>query len=300
VRIGGLTFFRRKGKGHSAMFGQRARQRRIGKYLQSAAKLGCLLALLVSSVGQAHSQTSDDLFNDGILHEIRLTVNPGDWSQLKADFRKDTYYKANFSWRGIDVNDIGIRSRGTGSASGDKPYLGLDFTKYVSSQRFLGLTAFRLKNALQDASFVHDRLSMMLFRRMGLPAPREAYAKLFINGQYAGLYIIFEEMDANFLNRAYGESAGYFYQFSWVKEFNFEFLGDDPANYAPTMFEPKTRKTAYDPATIVAMVKAINQSSDANFVAAVSEFIDLKECGCNMWPWSNTFRNSTACSDTKA
>ena len=112
---------------------------------------------------------------------------------------------------------------------------------------------------------------------MGLPAPREAFAKLFINGQYAGLYIIIEEMDANFLNRAYGESAGYFYQFSWVREYNFEDLGDDPANYAPGMFEPKTRKTAYDPATIVAMVKAVNQSSDAKFLASVSEFIDLKE-----------------------
>ncbi|MSO19005.1 MAG: hypothetical protein EXQ56_00845 [Acidobacteria bacterium] len=238
-----------------------------------------VLSFLLAPAGwaQTASQTSEALFDDSVVHEIHLTMAPADWAQLKANFRADTYYQANFSWSGQQVQRIGVRSRGNGSASGEKPYLGLDFSRYVSSQRFLGLSAFRLKNALQDWSFVHDRLSMALFRRMNIPAPREAFAKVFMNGDYIGLYIIIEEMDTNFLNRVYGESAGYLFQFSWVREYNFEFLGNDPANYAPNMFEPKTRKTSYDPATLVAMIRAINQSSDANFIAAVSEYIDLKE-----------------------
>src|SRR3990172_11303240 len=87
-------------------------------------------ALLLAMGSPAAAQTSDKLFDNSVLHEIRLTINPADWSQLKANFRESTYYRADLSWRGMVVNNIGVRSRGTGSASGIKPYLWLDFKRY--------------------------------------------------------------------------------------------------------------------------------------------------------------------------
>lgn len=234
------------------------------------------VALLLAMGSPAAAQTADELFDNSVLHEIRLTLNPSDWAQLKAHFTESTYYPADMSWRGIVVEKIGIRSRGTGSASGIKPYLGLDFKQYVKNQRFQGLASLRLKNAWQDPSFLHERLSMLLFRRMGMPAPREAYARLYVNDQYAGLYEMMEEIDESFLQRVFGEDTGYLYNYQWSDEYHFEFLGEDPALYAPAKFDPKTRKSDYDPATIVEMVRTINQSPDDTFVRQVSEFLDLK------------------------
>ena len=64
----------------------------------------------------------------------------------------------------------------------------MDFDRYTSDQKFLGLKSFVLRNNTQDASNMHERLSMLLFRRLGLPASREAHTKLYINNEYAGLY----------------------------------------------------------------------------------------------------------------
>jgi spore coat protein CotH len=60
----------------------------------------------------------------------------------------------------------------------------LDFDRFAAGRRFLGLAALVLDNAWQDPSFVRESVTMALFARMGQPAPRESYARLFINGTY--------------------------------------------------------------------------------------------------------------------
>ena len=55
------------------------------------------------------------------------------------------------------MRNAGIRSRGTGSRSGAKPGLRLDFDRYKSDQRFLGLKSLVLRNSTQDATNMHER-----------------------------------------------------------------------------------------------------------------------------------------------
>jgi len=231
--------------------------------------------LLLAISSPAVAQTADELFDDSVLQEIRLTVSPDDWNQFKINYMASTYYSADISWRGIEVQNIGIRHRGTGSRSGTKPYLGLKFDQYTKGQQFLGLSSLRLKNVIQDPSFLHDRLSMLLFRQRGIPAPREAYARLYVNDEYRGLYLIIEEVDNKFLDRVFGEHGGCLYSYNWVGEYHFEYLGDDPALYAPDRFEPKSCQSETDPAALVEMIRTVNQASDENFPGEVSEFLDL-------------------------
>ena len=103
-----------------------------------------LAALLLGSVARTHAQDTAPLdaaalFDDGQLQEIRLVVNPRDWADLKANFQSNTYYAAYFIWRDRVVKNVGIRSRGTGSRSGSKPGLRVDFNRFDESQHFLGL-----------------------------------------------------------------------------------------------------------------------------------------------------------------
>ena len=48
--------------------------------------------------------------------------------------------------------------------------------------------------------------SMQLFKRLGLVAPREIFARLFVNNAYAGLYAIVESIDKTFVAaKSFGE-----------------------------------------------------------------------------------------------
>ena len=150
-------------------------------------------------------------FNDDVVQEVRLTLNSKDWSALKANFGSNTFYPCQLTWQGITLKNVGIRSRGNGSRSGTKPGLRVDIDHYAPGQRFLTVKSFVLRNNTQDASNMHERLAMKLLGRMDFAAPREAFARLYVNNTFSGLYTIVEAIDKPFLTRAMGENDGYLY-----------------------------------------------------------------------------------------
>ena len=78
-----------------------------------------------------------------------------------------------------DGTSVGLSSR-----DATKPGLRVDFDRYVTDQKFLNLKSFALRNNTQDASGMHERLSMALARKIGiLEVPREAHTKLYINNE---------------------------------------------------------------------------------------------------------------------
>jgi spore coat protein CotH len=235
-------------------------------------------AAAIALAGPCAGQTAADFYSDSVLHEIHLDVHPNDWRQLQENYLDNTYYPANFRWRDISIPDVGIRSRGRGSRSPLKPNLRVDFNRFEDGQKFLGLKSFNLKANNQDASMMRERISMLLFDRMGIATPREAYARVFVNGTFFGLYNIVESIDKDFLKRVFGEDEGYLYEwkpFGVDPGYRFQYLGPEPELYSPAMFDPVTHEKDPDPKPLVEMIAAINQSSDAEFVDAVGAYLDL-------------------------
>lgn len=222
--------------------------------------------------------SSDTLFDGSVLQEVRLTVSSRDWETLKAHYLEDTYYQADFRWRDQVVRNVGIKSRGSGSRSGTKPGLKVDFKRYVSGQTLLGLTSLVLRNNTQDPSNMNERLSMLLFQRMNFPAPREAYARLYVNDEYAGLYTVVEPIDKPFLKRTYGEDRGYLYSYDYpdgMAPFYFDDRGSDPAAYVPLPFKPETHESDPRPEFIEQWVRAANEPSTALFPSEIAEHMDV-------------------------
>src|SRR5258706_16395706 len=88
-----------------------------------------LALLLSSSLPSAFAQTQADFFNDTVLNDVKITMNPGDWATLKKNYLDNTYFPAVFQWRNIIVDDIAVRSRGTGSRSPIKHGLRVDYNQ---------------------------------------------------------------------------------------------------------------------------------------------------------------------------
>jgi spore coat protein CotH len=245
----------------------------------SLAVASSVLATAVAS-GQALPGTDvAALFDDSLLHEFRLVVNPRDWADLKASYQLDTYYPAHVAWRGQIVRNVGIRSRGTGSRSGTKPGLRVDFNRFDPTQHVLGLKSVVLRNHVQDPSQLHERVAMRLFARAGLPAPREAHVRLFVNDEYAGLYAVVEAVDKMFLADRFGQDDGFLYEYDsdpGDAPYRFEDRGPLPSAYSPKPFKPVTHERDPDARPIADLARAIAHTPDSDFKRVVSEFLDLE------------------------
>jgi uncharacterized protein (TIGR03437 family) len=243
--------------------------------MRSAIFLLSAAVLSISSNTLSARNTSHLFFDDGNIQDVYLTVDPADWAALRQNYLDNTYYKANFTWNGTSL-DIGIRSRGHGTRSPEKPNLDLNIDKYKKKQTFLGIAFLVLKGSNSDASMMRERLALRVIERMGLTAPREAYARLFINGEFFGLYVASEHEDEDFLERNFGESGGFLYEFKANKPFFFNYLGEDPTLYSPVLFDPKTHEDDPDPQPIIDMVRTVNEASDSDFVSAISKYLNPK------------------------
>ena len=236
-----------------------------------------LFVLLAPAVARA--QPPDEFFDSRTIHDIRLYVNSRDLAELRARYLEDVYVPADFEWRGIRVRNVGVRVRGLGTRSAIKPGLRIDFNRYTAEQAFLGMSALVLDNALKDPSLLRERISMAFIKRMGQPAPRESFGRVYINGSYEGLYTLVEEVDSAFLARELGDGLGYLFEHKFIDGFYGEFLGEDYAPYK-LRFAAKTHElegdyTLYAP--IRELFREVNQDVDSVWRERVSWFVDLPQ-----------------------
>ena len=231
-----------------------------------------------SAFAQAPPDPSDVFFDDSVIHEIRLNINSRDWESLKIHYLDNDYYTCDFRWRDQVARNIAIRSRGTGSRSGIKPGLRVDFDRNVTGQKFLGLKSVILRNDTQDPSTMRERISMLFFRRMGLPASRGAHTRLFVNNAYVGLYTIVESVDKTFLKKTFNENDGWLYKYDYNTDdtpYYLEYRGSNANLYVPHPFKPETRENEPPSQPIADMIRIINQDSDAIFRTTIARYLDL-------------------------
>lgn len=244
-------------------------------------RLSTFLVLACCIAGPARAAdepTSAAVFDDTTVHEIRFELNSRDWSTLQARYLENTFYPADISVDGYTVRNVGIRSRGTGSRDARKPGLRVTFDEYVDDQTFAGLKGLVLDNFRQDPGMMKEGLSMALYARMGLAAPRVAHARVYINGNYLGLYAVIEPIDKRFLRRTLGEDTGYLYEFEWSGAYHFEWLGGDPLRYEG-MFESETRESEPAPQRMSTLVQAINattRESTSAWERTMSRYFDFE------------------------
>jgi spore coat protein CotH len=251
--------------------------------MKRAATILAALLLTFAPAPPAAAQTAEDLFSRTELQRVDLWVHSADWAKLRAEFQTNTYYPADMTWNGITVRNVGIRSRGRGSRSSNKPGLRVDFDRYTVAQRFLGLKSLVLDNVTQDASGIHEAVAMAFYGRLGIPAPRTLHTRLYVNNEYAGLYVIVESVDKELLARVFGvigedtQNDGYLYEFKWMDDWKFGYLGDTLTEYKlrfePTTHESKGDEELYRP--IETLVRLANQTPTDRLSTDLAPKLDI-------------------------
>jgi spore coat protein CotH len=238
-------------------------------------RLAVVALVPVSLARAASSFAGDPAFQQGVLHETRIEIDPSDWRALQENYRENQYYAADLTIDGETVRQVGLRSRGSASRNSLKPALKVDFNKFVAGQEYHGYKTLVLDNLVQDASMLRERLAFQVFEAMGLPAPQNAFTRLTVNGEYWGIYALVEAVSKPFLKERFGEESGNLFDYEWTFAWDFSYLGPDPSRYVPTPFQPQTNEDHLDAEGLVAFVRIANEAPGETFVSEIGGLIDV-------------------------
>ncbi|HTD66831.1 MAG TPA: CotH kinase family protein [Candidatus Limnocylindria bacterium] len=123
--------------------------------------------------------------------DVRVTIREGGRVYTNVAL----HLKGSFSFAPIDA----------------KPSLTLNFSKFADGQKFHGLTKIHLNNSIQDESYLCEKLARELFQSLGVPSPRAGHALVKINGRDAGLYVLIEGANKQFVKRHFDSTKGNLY-----------------------------------------------------------------------------------------
>lgn len=192
------------------------------------------------------------------------------------------YVRADLEFEGQQLGNVGVRYKGNGTFMESRDSLKRSFkiqiNRYAKGQTLGDVRTLTLQNNVTDASLMNEVLAYRLYRDAGVPAPRTAYAKVFVtvpgkhDRQYFGLYSLSEAVDKQFAERHFGTKRGAI--FKPVTPSLFTDLGADWAAYNQ-IYDPKTWLFDEQKKAVMELSRFVTQADDAEFAARIGEFIDL-------------------------
>lgn len=247
---------------------------------KSLASLICLLALLSNNAVAQYS-----LFDTSYLHEVRISSSdPNFWPQLEADYNtwltsgvEIPYRHATVAIDGTSMDDVGIRQKGFSSnffTDTTKKPLKLNFGIFsIDDEReFDDVRKVNLMNGIGDPAIAKDKLVYDMFRMHGVPGPRVAHAKVYVNDVFWGVYALIEQIDKRYLKRNFADNDGNL----WKNKGNSDlgWTGPNQTNYP---FELQTNEDENDWSEFFNFVEFINNSSDVEFATQLADIFELDE-----------------------
>jgi hypothetical protein len=194
------------------------------------------------------------------------------WSEGRLDFAGKTFH------------NVGVRFRGNGtyvnSLWGNKQSYKVDLNRHKKGQDLAGVSTLNFVNSIPDFSYLKDALGQKIFRELGAPGPRTAFAYVSIDvpgkspNYPLGLYVLIEDIDGDYAKDRFGKKSVPI--FKPVTYDLFGDLGSDWEAYAP-IYDLKTKATTEQRARVIEFAKFVSHASDDEFAKRLPEFLDLEE-----------------------
>lgn len=154
----------------------------------------------------------DELFDQPKVIRLSIELPPAAVEALRKDPK--TYVKATVREGSQPFNNVGVRLKGNGTFQGldQKPSLAIKFNEFFPGQKFRGHTKVLLNNSRQDPTYLCESVAGYIFREAGVPAAHTTFARVELNGRDAGLYVMAEAVNKDFLAKHFKKSKGNLYE----------------------------------------------------------------------------------------
>lgn len=147
-------------------------------------------------------------FTETVIHDIEITLSDDAYRDIRRDGH--TYVPADITVDGETTTGVGMRLRGKIGSYREitgKPKFKIDMSQFVAGQRFHGLHSMALNNEVVDCSYLREPLAYRVFRDAGITASRTTFARVTVNGDAYGLYVVIEVPDKPFLKDRFPDDA---------------------------------------------------------------------------------------------
>ncbi len=166
------------------------------------------LALATLFIGRTTLSAQADFYDVKTIQEIQLKFRDQNWRYLldSLRFNGEDLLDAELTLNGqLLSKDVGVRYRDGRSFTpgGKRNGLYISLNKYAPDYSYQGRTSVDLSSALRDPSLVREVLAAEIAGQY-MPTPRANYAKVYINGEFYGLFINQEVVKDDFLSRNFG------------------------------------------------------------------------------------------------
>lgn len=254
--------------------------------------------MFLSALISAHAQNGNLLFSNLQVHTIQLNFSQaGYWNTLVSNKAYDdandtsTYIPATVTIDGNLLDSVGIQLKGNSSYynyPGNKKPFTLSFDEYDTNQIYDGLKSLNLNNGYQDPTMMREKLFLDFLNEKGLSAPRANYAKLYINGNYWGLYLMVERVNKTFCKDRFGNKNGNLFKGDGTSAScaNLKYHGVMSSYY--NCYELKTNTTANDWSDLVNLTYQINMTTAAQFYDSVNAVLNSNSF-ISAWAACNLF-----------
>jgi spore coat protein CotH len=189
--------------------------------------------------------------------------------------------RADLEFADARLADVGVRYKGNGSFVMNKAMkksFKVDLSDVAKGQRLAGLSKLNFHNRAGDDSLMTESVAYHLYREAGVPAPRTAYARLYVTAppklehNYLGLYSVVENVDEVFARERFKAKKGAI--FKPTTQALFGDLGDDWAAYAHA-YDPKTELTAAQQRRVIDFAQVVTYADDAEFARQLGGYVDV-------------------------
>jgi len=228
----------------------------------------------------------DPFFTIDRVHTVRIMLTKEDWDALQPKAMVG-FLQMDFEQRPARVEidgkpvDVRLRFKGNGTYMMSGGFLKRPFKLEPAAGKAFDLpgqpTKVNLNNNIMDSSGLREAVAYDVFRRLGVPAPRTAFAKVVLDipgvaeKKTLGLYTVAEQVDDRFLTRHFGKAPTLVLKPEGA-------IGMPKRNSwkdIEKMYDPKGKPTAADKRRFQGFLEFVHDTSDAEFVAKVGEWLDI-------------------------
>jgi spore coat protein CotH len=207
--------------------------------------------------------------DDATLPYYKLELTPENLDALYTDPWSDDEVTGNFIYQDRPFL-AEVRYRGNWGRYLEKKSWKI---KFPEESPFPGQEEINLRGDFNDASLMRSKLATNLFEVVGIQPPRAEYVLLALNGEYMGIYIQNEQVDAGFAER-----IGHNPDINIYKSIGNPFV--DFSRHLPSEHDYRQafeKKNGLDPGydDLIAFIERINNTPDEAFASKLRRVFDV-------------------------